>query len=318
MTKLLLDERELHAHLQTAPSGSVWGYVRVSSAKQEDGQSPEAQRDEIVSYCMERGLPVPYGVVQEAASAGSPLFSITLPGMKAATVARSPRPLLTLLLASLVDMPKSHLVVWKLDRLARIATEQDLFLTLLRRHHVQLHTAYAGERHLLEELGGDTASQDPIRTLTRQILASFAEYERHIINMRMLMGTRKKAANGGWVGGSTPFGYVSAGGELVVHPEQAKLVHMVFYLRDSERYTYRMIAEVVAAQDVGGRPWDKVRVLRVLRNRDLYQGVYTDPYGVRHARPDLRILPENWGVVGAQASDLTPLFSTTEARARLS
>ncbi len=34
----------------------VWGYVRVSSDKQEDNQSPEVQITEITTYAAARGL----------------------------------------------------------------------------------------------------------------------------------------------------------------------------------------------------------------------------------------------------------------------
>ena len=289
---VITTETDLHQRLQATIKPGVWGYVRVSSDKQEDGQSPEAQADEIHTYCAERFPDQLVHIVQEAASAGLPMFNVSLPGMSASGPAsrrEAPRPLLGMLLASLCDRPGSHLVVWKLDRLARIATEQDLFLSLLTRSKVTLHTALLSERHLVDGMG--SPEDDPLRHLMRRVLASFSEYERYLISIRMKLGTRKKASKGGWVGGKVPHGYDVKGGELVVNTDQAKLVVYIFWLREIKNHTMSSIAEVATTE---GDRWYKVRVSRILNNRRLYTGIYDDPYGVAHARPDLKILPDDW------------------------
>lgn len=289
---VLTTETDLHLRLQATIKPAVWGYVRVSSDKQEDGQSPEAQADDIYSYCEDRFPELVVHIVQEAASAALPMFNVSLPGMRSsgpASMREAPRPLLGMLLASLCDRPGSHLVVWKLDRLARMATEQDLFLSLLARNKVMLHTSYASERHLIDGLGN--AEDDPLRHLMRQIMAGFAEYERHLIAIRMKFGTRKKASKGGWVGGSIPFGYDAKSGELVVNQSQVAAVVHVFWLREVEFCSLSAIAERFTTPT---DKWYKVRVARVLNNRRLYAGIYDDPYGAAHARPDLKILPDTW------------------------
>ncbi len=291
---IIVTEEQLHHSLAAAIKIGVWGYVRVSSDKQEEGQSPEAQQDEIRTYCTAAFPTQPVTVVQETASAALPMFSVALPNMKASgpsSMIEAPRPLLATLLAALCERPGSHLVVWKLDRLARVATEQEMFLSLLRRHEVTIHTAYAGERHLVE--GNASAEQDPVRHLMRQILACFAEYERRMISLRMTMGTRKKASKGGWVGGAPAFGYDVQGGDLVINPAHAAAVVEIFRLREVYSYTYKSIGEALALNR-GMAGWYKMRVQRVLANRRLYSGIYDDPYGKPHARPDLKILPDSW------------------------
>lgn len=292
---IITDEAELHRRLQASIQPAAWGYVRVSSDKQEDGQSPEAQADEIWNYCKSALPDRPLFIVQESASAAMPMFNVSLPGMKAdgpASLREAPRPLLGFLLASLCDRPGSHLVVWKLDRLARVATEQDLLLSLLTRRNVRLHTAYISERHLLEGL--DAKEQDPIRYLMRQILAAFAEYERKLIHARMRMGTRKKASKGGWIGGHVPYGYDVKGNDLVVNPVRAALVVQIFFLRERYSQSLSAISNTINSQITTEGLWHKMRVSRVVRGRRLYQGIYDDPYGAAHARPDLKILPDNW------------------------
>ncbi len=282
-------EDELYRRIQAAIKPAIWGYVRVSSDKQEDGQSPEVQCDEIRAYCADRFPGEPVILVQEAASAALPMFTVTLPGMKStgpSTVAEAPRPLFSMLLVGLSDRPKSKLVAWKFDRLARVASEQEMFLSLFRRYEIEFHLAYAGERHLVE--GGASADQDPVRHLMRQILACFAEYERRMIQLRMSMGTRKKKSKGGWIGGSIPYGYAVRAGELVVVPEKAPVVVAVFRYRQVYRYTYRQICELLAAQ-FGDETWYPMRIMRMLDNRELYAGkLYSSQ------RPDLKILPDTW------------------------
>ena len=270
------------------PSNGVWGYCRVSTDQQEAGQSFDVQQADIVSYCAAAGLGIPTFVL-ETGSAGKPLFPITLPGVSTTDFEISPRPLLTMLIARLVDhaVAGGHLVLWKLDRLARIATEQDMLLSLLRRRSVRVHSTLAGEQDLLD---WSKNHDDPVRQLMRTMLGALAEYERTIIRMRTIAGARMKAAKGGWVGGGVPPGYISSGKELVVDPVVAEQVRRIFFLRDSCGWSMPRIAA-----DLGVPLWHKVRVRRVLRNRQLYLGVYTDPQGVTHTRSDLRILPDGWG-----------------------
>jgi len=308
---ILTTEADLHRSLAAAIKSGVWGYVRVSTDKQEEGQSPEAQQDEIRAYCASVFPDMTVTIVQEAASAALPMFSVALPGMKATgptSITEAPRPLLGILLASLCDRPGSHLVVWKLDRLARVATEQEMFLSLLRRNQVTVHTAYAGERHLVE--GTASADQDPVRHLMRQILACFAEYERRMIHMRMSMGTRKKASKGGYCGGNTPYGYEVQGGELKINPVQAPVVVDVFRMRDLYAYTYKMIGESLMLNR-GLAGFHKVKVLRIIGHRRLYSGLYTDPFGKEHLRLDLKILPDSWERRPDEILPLAPAAAST-------
>lgn len=290
----VLTTEQLMQALAASVEPAAWGYVRVSSDKQEDGQSPESQVDEIKAYCRDHLPRLKLIIVQETASAGLPMFSIALPGMRASgpsSLTEAPRPLLGLLLAGLCERRGSQLVVWKLDRLARVATEQEMFLSLLRRHTVGVHTAYAGERHLVE--GGESADQDPVRHLMRQILACFAEYERRLIHLRMSMGTRKKASKGGWTGGHLPYGYDNCAGDLVINPVQAQVVVDVFRMREVHQFTYRHIGETLAISH-GLKGFHKVRIMRILKNRRLYSGIYDDPFGAAHLRLDLKVLPDEW------------------------
>ncbi len=284
------EQAKLTVRLQM-PSNGVWGYVRVSSDGQEDGQSPEVQEQDIIAYAAAHGLAAPT-IVREIASAGKPMLPVSLPGTKHVdAVTTAPRPLLLMLIGHLIENTKQHLIVWKLDRLARVQYEQEMLLELMRRRGVTIHSTQLAEQQLVTGDDGDVV--DPTRVLFRQIMGSFAQYERAVIQLRMSAGLRMKASKGGWVGGHPAYGYRPERGDLVIVPDEAVVVRRIFYLRDECSLSLRRIVSVLQDQ-YGLTDWHKIRVSRVVHNRDLYNGVYIDPYGNRHPRPDLRVLPPTW------------------------
>jgi DNA invertase Pin-like site-specific DNA recombinase len=270
--------------LNVVPTPSNWAYVRVSDDSHEDNESPDVQREAILAYCALKKLPTPH-FVYEKASAAKPLFSVRLPGQKTDTgEASSPRPLLSTLIAHLCERRGTNLIIWKLDRLSRVAAEQDMLFSFFERHQINLAVAYASESYLTES----GASQDPVRVLMRQVLGSFAQYERHLIQMRMRMGSQAKYLRGGWIGGGTPYGYRIVDKDLVIDGALVDTVRMIFGLRDVPRMTLNGIVRYLKAH--GYKNWYRMKVKRVLDNRRLYRGVLVDPTGAEHARPDLQIL----------------------------
>ena len=269
----------------------AWGYVRVSSQKQADNESIPAQENAIREYCSQKGLETPEFVV-EVASAAKPVFAVNLPGTpkKESSLESSPRPKLLLLLSHLRDVNASHLIIWKLDRLARIDYEQELFLDMLRRDGVTIHSVQAGEAHMLD--GGFV--NDPSRVFSRQVLAAAAQYERALIEMRMKAGITYKAARGGYTGGLPPYGYKPYKRELIIVPDKAKMVRYIFWL--SKRYGMGQVAiteHINSTKQVGSPRFTRQKISRILYNEELYKGVYKDCFKQPHMRPDLRILPDN-------------------------
>jgi DNA invertase Pin-like site-specific DNA recombinase len=265
----------------------LWAYCRVSSSKQEvDGLGLEGQRAEIQAYCAARKLGDPV-IVEEIGSAGKPMLSVALPGAPASG-GSNPRPLFAMLLSALIACPGSTLVVWKLDRFSRVADEQEVLLRLLWNADTKVMSTMSGEADLLKESGGG----DPSRALMRQIFSSFAQYERATIQLRMQMGMRAKAARGGWVTGSVPFGYELRDRDVIINADDAHVVRLIFYLKKHFGMSLREIGRALTYHGVD-RAFDKMKVKRVLDSEKMYRGVYTDPFGDAHARPDVRILPED-------------------------
>jgi site-specific DNA recombinase len=267
------------------PGVATWGYCRISSTKQEQGQSLDTQAADIATRAKCLGLPPPI-IVSEVASAGKPCFAIKMAGR--AKTGEEPetqmRPLFALLISALTERPGSALICWKLDRVSRVMHEQELVLDLLNREGVKVYSTQASEEEVLVNGGGD-----PSRTMMRQIMGAVAQYERALIRLRMEAGTRTKAAKGGWVGGTVAHGYRVESGDLVIDPEAADTVRMIFAMRDVEGMSHKAIAKELNRLE-NGTAWYRIRVSRVLANRQLYAGVYEDPFGAKHARPDLCIL----------------------------
>jgi len=256
------------------------------------------QQADIEKYCIEKKIDRPH-CVAEVASAAKPMWVVNLPGAPAEdkSTSAAPRPMLMMLLTHMkqvrekVGTKQLHLIVWKLDRLARVDYEQELFLTLFRRDNIQLHSVVPTEDHMLD--GGHV--RDPARAFTRTVLAAAASYERALIEMRMGSGMAYKAANGGYTGGVPPFGYMAKNAELVIVPHEARMVCFIFYLK----LRYKLSASAISRyllkhKDPSDKEvYDRHKIDRILHNKSLYSGMYRDRFGALHLRQDLKILPDD-------------------------
>lgn len=297
----------LVAHIrEVSVAPRVWAYCRVSGAKQDDGGfSLDGQRDAILTYCAAKQLGMPT-FVEEVASAGKPLLSVSLPGRQNAQDGADARPLFATLLAHLLTSPKSALVFWKMDRFARLADEQEMMLRMLWNADVTVHSTAAGEANLLDPNG----VVDPSRALMRQVLGAIAQYERATIAIRMQLGARAKASRGGWVwGGAPPYGYTMTDQDLAISPDDAHLVRVVFWLRRCLGLSLRDIGAAVTRYGAE-RPFDKGRVSRILRTEPLYRGTYIDPFGNTHDRSDLVILPPDLELWAQNEPSINPEVPT--------
>lgn len=287
------DIEALAEQLAQNPKQKVFGYCRISSSKQEQGLSLPAQQEAIQKYCAERGLGDPY-IVTETSTAGKRMFSLPTIGPRPSSSIDDDapeeeglsRPRLLMLLGHMAGLKGSHLVVWRLDRIARLSDEREVLYQLLTRGGAQLHTTDASERFTLEH--GDP--NDPMSSLVRQIFGAFSQYEKAVIELRMQSGMRFKAARGGFTGGRVPAGYMVVDGELKIDPVQARMIRYIYFMRHHYKMTLRSISEHLAAH---GEGWTHTKIHRVLNHENLYRGNYRDRFGTLHRRPDLVILTDN-------------------------
>ena len=182
----------------------VVGYLRVSTARQQEAFGPEVQRNAITRWAKAGGHRV-VSWETDTISGASELVNRT--GWVAAE-------------QLVKDGKAAGIVVARLDRLARDVLVQELLLRNLHRFGGAVMSARESENELL---AGE--SKDPSRKLIRTILGAISEYDREMIADRLEAARKAKAAAGGYAHGALPYGYRSLGkGELVAVPaEQAAL-----------------------------------------------------------------------------------------------
>jgi DNA invertase Pin-like site-specific DNA recombinase len=190
---------------------AVYGYARVSTTEQADGGSLADQERRIQGVALTRGE-VLGRVFNERGVSGS--------------LALDERPLGRELCRALG--PGDTLIVAKLDRAFRNAADALARAEAWRRGGVNL---------IVADMGTEPVTGNGAAKMFFGMLALVAEFERERILERTNEGRRSKAARGGHIGGSAPFGYQVQGqgreAMLVENPGQKKALRTIRRLRRS-------------------------------------------------------------------------------------
>jgi DNA invertase Pin-like site-specific DNA recombinase len=229
----------------------VVGYVRVSTRRQAEGESIEAQREEIHDWAGENGHEV-VAVPADEGKRGA-LDALDRPGLLEA---------LSLIEAGDADL----LAVRDLGRLARALHVQEAVLA-----RVWTDGAITWEVGVDREVLRDDPD-DPMRTFVRQVQGAGHQLEAGLIRQRLQGARRRKARKGGYVGGREPYGWERVGigrdAELVeVADEQTIIARMKRLRTRGKGKTYRAIAEALNAEGIpakNGGPWQHTAVRAVL------------------------------------------------------
>ena len=121
--------------------------------------------------------------------------------------------LLTELRAGKIDI----IVVYKVDRLTRSLADFAKLVELFDEHSVSFVS--------VTQSFNTTSSMG---RLTLNVLLSFAQFEREVIGERVRDKIAASKTKGIWVGGSVPLGYASVNKKLVVLPDEAETVRLIF------------------------------------------------------------------------------------------
>ncbi len=202
---------------------SVYGYVRVSTTKQADGESLTVQTRQLEGYALQHGFTLEATLSEEGVSGSVPLAERPVGG-----------PLLDLLGRGDV------LVAAKLDRLFRSAADALVTAETLKKRGVALH---------LLDLGGDVTGGGMGRFFFTMV-AAFAEAERDRIKERIHAAKRHQKAEGRFMGGKRPpFGFsVDAKGNLVEDDREQQAVRHAVKLHGQGK-SLRQIEAVLKSKD---------------------------------------------------------------------
>lgn len=176
------------------------------------------------------------------------------------------RPALQQMLSDIKNGEINAIVIYKLDRLSR-KQRDTLFIIedILLKHNVDLAS-------LNETL--DTST--PWGRAMIGVLSSFNQLESENIAMRTAMGRYATAREGGYAGGKPPLGYKAVNGQLVIVPEEAEIVRLVFALR-AEGKTLMGITDELNQRGYRtkkGNEFKHSAVQTILKNESTYRGNY--------------------------------------------
>ncbi len=127
------------------------------------------------------------------------------------------RPALQQLLAEVRSGKIDVIVVYKVDRLTRSLADFAKLVELFDQHSVSFVSVTQSFN-----------TTNSICRLTLNVLLSFAQFEREVIGERVRDKIAASKSKGIWVGGPVPLGYASINKKVVVVPEEAETVRLIF------------------------------------------------------------------------------------------
>lgn len=178
-------------------------YSRVSTANQAEVEysSCEAQKDRILSYIKSQE---DLEVYKE----------YTDPGFSASDL---DRPAMRELLRDIGQRKIDMVLTYKIDRLTRSSKDFYTLIEFFEKHGVSFVSV---SEHF------DTSSASG--RLLRNIMLTFAQFEREMTSERTRDKLIQRAQKGFWNGGSTPFGYDREDKKLIRNKKEAAIVQSIF------------------------------------------------------------------------------------------
>ena len=241
---------ELPEYKLTMPTQDTYvGYCRVSTQNQKDEGTIEIQKIALSKYAKAKGIKI--------------VCTFEDNGVSGSLHERQG-------LNSMFDYLEenkgiSGVVIYKLDRLARDLYLQEHLIRQLEQLNIKLYSTHED----------NLDSDDPMRKAFRQFSGIVAELEKGFILMRLSGGRDKKASEGGWAGGRTPYGYVASERDIKIDSNAAKVVSSIRSMRIGKHMSLRAIARSLNERGVptaAGKQWYASTVQYILRN-SIYRGV---------------------------------------------
>ena len=222
-------------------------YCRVSTENQKDEKTIELQVESLLKYASKNNIEI-IGWFKDDGVSG----------------ALENRPELLRMMKCLKDSPDvAGVLIYKLDRLARDLYIQELILRELNKLN----------KKLISVLEPNLNDDDAFRTVFRQVLGAFSQFEKSMINLRLKNGKHSAVAKGKWPGGFV-FGYRSVNGQLKVNEPEAQIVREIFHMKKKQRMHLSCIAAYLNSNGIKTRlrgRWHASTVKSILEN-PIYRG----------------------------------------------
>jgi DNA invertase Pin-like site-specific DNA recombinase len=167
------------------------------------------------------------------------------------------RPALARLRADIAAGKVDVVVVYKIDRLSRSLRDFANLVAEFEAHDVTFVS-------VTQAFDTSTA----MGRLTLNVLLSFAQFERELTSERLKDFFRGAAARGRWIVGQRPFGYQIIDQILVVDPDEAQSVRMIFRLY-IKLQSLRLVRDEMNRRGIknrNGTPFTDTIIHRMLRN----------------------------------------------------
>ncbi len=210
------------------------------------------------------------------------------------------RPALTHLLADVEARRVDTIVVYKVDRLTRSLAD---FARIVER----LEAAGVAFVSVTQQF----STTSSMGRLTLNVLLSFAQFEREVTGERIRDKIAASKRKGMWMGGTVPLGYELRDRQLVVNPDEAEQVRLIYRLYLELTCVHRLKHELdrremvskirisQAGHRTGGVPFFRGALYCLLKNR-LYRGEIVHR-GNRYPGQHEAIVPlDLWEAVQAQ------------------
>jgi len=170
----------------------AFGYLRVSSSGQVEGDGFPRQKDAIKKWAAANGVKIVRWFEEKGVS-GTLLE----------------RPALSEMMIALMSNGVRLVVVEKLDRLARDQMVQETIIQTLLKQGFETLSAASGEENL--------CGNDPGRKLMRTIMGAIAEYDKMMLVLKLKAARQRAKVKDGRCEGAKPFGMLRGEFDVLVH-----------------------------------------------------------------------------------------------------
>lgn len=220
-------------------------YARYSSDNQRE-ESIEAQLSILHKFCLDNG----YTVVNEYCD-------------RAKSATTSNRPEFLRMIDDARNKEFDYVIVHKLDRFSRDRYDSAFFKRELKRNDVKLIS-------VLERL-----DDSPESIILESLLEAMAEYYSRNLGREVMKGLGVNAKKCIWNGGPSPLGYDVVDQRLVINPEEAKAVQIIFEMI-ADGYGYGAVVDrlnLLGFKTKKGVAFGRNSIYEIVRN-ERYKGIY--------------------------------------------